>query len=643
MASPETSIIIRTFNEEKHLPMLLESLNDQAYRDFEIVVVDSGSLDRTRDIAAPWTNKLLRIDSHDFTFGYSLNVGIQAAGGLNAVIVSAHTVPVNESWLGNLIEPLHHELTAMSFGRQMGGHGSNFGEVKDLQRTFGPRRKVLYPPHFFAHNGNSAIRKDLWQQHPFDETLPGLEDIEWAKYWMERGQQVVYEPEAALYHIHDENWRQVRRRYYREAVAGRWIGVKGRRHAVLDPAREIAYTLQDLGRAMWPNPADQSHDGKMPQRGREIVLFRLNKAVGTARGLLDGATMRDPVARESMFFDRTSKAVVVQGPGRASLDEIPVPEVKPGDVLVRTAYSGICGTDLEIFNGTLDEYKTGAAKYPIVPGHELSGRVASLGSNVNHLKEGDPVVVEHIQSCGTCEQCRRSNGIGCADRSELGILGLDGGYSEYVVVPGRFVRQVPQGLELRKAALCQPLALILKGLNRLSRYWPANFEPQRCAIVGAGSLGHLCAKVLALRGHDVMAIDRDPRRLDYFQGTNIATSSDLACLAGYDMLVELTGDPGVLEAMLHRSPPGATILLLGLPYAHRQFTFENIVSYDKTVVGSVGSTSQEYEEALGLLPELDVEALLQCVLPLGQFRQGWDHFQQREHLKVMLAADVELL
>ena len=637
MPGPETSIIIRTFNEEKHLPGLLESLGSQAYRDFEIVVVDSGSLDRTRDIATPWAHKLLRINSHDFTFGYSLNVGIQASSGDYATIISAHTIPVDDQWLEKLVEPLREESTAMSFGRQLGWHRSNFSEIKDLQRTFGPRRKVLRPPHFFAHNGNSAIRKELWQQHPFDETLPGLEDIEWAKYWMERGRVVVYEPVAALYHIHDESWRQVRRRYYREAFAARWIGIKSRRHVLFDSAKELAHTVQDLGGMLWPDRTHPGQESGAAQRGREIMLFRFNKTIGAARGLLDGAAMRDPATRERIFFDRIGSAVVIQGPGRASLEEVPIPEVKPGDVLVRTAYSGICGTDLEIFNGTLSDYKNGSAKYPIVPGHEMSGEVVALGSNVSHVKENDPVVVEHIQSCGVCSDCSRSNWLGCSDRRELGVLGLDGGYGQYVVVPGRFIRPVPAGLDLRKAALCQPLAMILKGLNRLSRYWPATPDAKRCAVVGAGSMGYLCARVLALRGHNVTVIDRDPRRRGYFQGSNIETSDNLGYLAEFDVMVELTGDPEVLEAILQQSTPGATILLLGLPYAQRQFTFDNIVSYDKTVVGSVGSTSHEYEEALALLPELDLEPLLQCILPLEEYRQGWDHFRQREHLKVLLA------
>jgi len=569
MAAPETSIVIRTYNEETHLPGLLEALGRQSYRDFEIIVVDSGSIDRTRELAGPWADKLLRIDSHDFTFGYSLNVGIQAASGEYAAIVSAHTLPMNEEWLGTLVEPLREEGTAMSFGRQMGWSTSKFGEILDLGRTFGAKRRVLRPPDFFAHNGSSGIRIDLWQQHPFDETLPGLEDIEWAKYWMERGYQVVYEPESVLYHIHDENWRQVRRRHYREALAARWIGVKGRRHVLVESAREVSYTFLDLAQALWPFGNRDGARRPGVERGREIVLYRTNKALGTVRGLLDGATMRDPVAREDLFFDRNCHAVVIHGPGKVSLEDIHIPDVKPGDVLIRTSYSGICGVDLDIFDGTLGMDQRGAVKYPIVPGHELSGRVVATGTNVSGVREGDAVVVENVHSCGTCAECLRSNWILCPERVELGVKGCDGGYSQYVMVPGRFVHPIPPGLDLAKAALCQPLAMILKGLNRLSRAWPAEPEVKRCGIVGAGSQGHLCARVLAMRGHSVTAFDRDPLRLSYLRGSNIGVSDDLKRLGEFDALVEATGDPEVLEAMLEQSAPGATILLLGLPYAHR--------------------------------------------------------------------------
>ena len=636
MGDPEISVVIRTFNEEKYLPALLEALNLQFLRDFETIVVDSGSLDRTRDIATQKADQLLRIQSHDFTFGHSLNVGIRAAAGKYIVIVSAHTLPVDNEWLTKLIESFHDNQTAMVYGRQLGGETSRFSESQDMRRTFGSQREILQPPNFFANNANSAIRRDLWQQHPFDESLPGLEDIEWAKYWMERDYQVVYEPTAALYHIHEESWRQVRRRYHREAIAARRIGIKSLKHAWLTPPAEAMRAVIECGYSYFSLNKNQRKTRKYIDFVREAMLFRINKTIGTVRGLRDGGIMENPAARENMYFDRTGKAVVIQGPGRASLDEVEVPEVKPGDVMIRVAYESICATDLEILDSTLGYYKDGLAQYPIIPGHEFSGRAVAFGPNVTHLKEGDPVVIECIQSCGTCAECKRQNWIACQSRTELGVIGHNGGYAEFVVVPGRFVHRLPGDFDLRKATLCEPMAVVLKGLRRLERTWPSASDRKRCAVVGAGPLGNLCAQTLALRGHAVTAFDRNPRRLEYLSDLNISGSTDLKELQAYDVLVEVTGDPDALEAILHSSPAGATILLLGLPYAHRQFTFEKIVAFDKTVVGSVGSSAKDFAEAINLLPQLVTTSFLEKILPMTEFQQAWDLARSNKYLKVIL-------
>jgi len=531
---------------------------------------------------------------------------------------------------------LHAGKTAMVYGRQLGGESSKFGEIRDMQGTFGSRQIVLKPPRFFANNANSAIRKDLWEKHPFDERLPGLEDIEWAKYWMEQDYQVIYEPQAALYHIHEESWRQVRRRYYREAIAARWIGIKSLKHAFMTPAVEAARTFFDLVYHLSTGSKRSENSGKYLDAAREIILFRTNKTIGTVKGLLDGNVVDNPAARENIFFDRTCKAVVIHGPGKASLDEVQIPEVKPGDVMIRVAYESICATDLEILDGTLGYYQNGLAEYPIIPGHEFSGRVVASGQNISHLQDGDAVVVECIQGCGTCPECKRDNWIACQNRTELGVIGCNGGYTEFAVVPGRFVHRLPRDFDLRKASLCEPLAVALKGLRRLERALPKSSDPKRCAVVGAGPLGNLCAQTLAFKGHHVTVFDRNPERLGYFTDSKINVSDDLKQLQEYEVLVEVTGDPDALDNILHKSPTGATILLLGLPYAHRKFTFENIVAYDKTVVGSVGSTAKDFAEAISFLPHLETSAFFEKVLPLSEFKQAWELARTHKYLKLIL-------
>lgn len=625
--------MVRAFNEERHLPTLFDGFDAQTFRDFDVVLVDSGSFDRTREIALARGARLVQIRSEDFTFGHSLNEGIRHSGGRFIAIVSAHTRPLNPHWLGELVAPLRDDQVAMVYGLQRGAPESKFGELRDFERTFGPDPRVLEPPSFFANNANSAIRRDLWDQQPFDETLPGLEDIAWAKHWMTRGYRVQYAPKAGICHIHEETWAQVRRRYYREGQAAKWIGVRNRRHLPGEALLELRALAGDVVRA--------ASDRVLATRVREIVRFRYEKLVGTLTGVWSGALMENPTTRTSMLFSRPHKAVVIHGKGRASLDDVAPPLLRPSEVLVRVAYVGICATDLEILDGELGYYKNGEASYPIIPGHEFSGTIAGVGSRVTDLVQGDRVVVECIQSCGECDACKRGNAIGCGRRCEVGVIGRDGGSQEYMVTPARFVHKLPGDLDLRDACLCEPVAVVLKGLRRLQRSCPAS-GPQRVAVVGGGPIGHLAARVLATRGHAVTVFDRSPARLRLFEGSGIETAQDLADLSAFDAIVEATGDPDALGVILHNSAPGSVLLLLGLPYARRNFSFETIVGYDKTVVGSVGSAAEDFQEAVSILTTLDTSAFHGDVLPLAQYERAWAIARERTQLKVMLQVDSAL-
>jgi 2-desacetyl-2-hydroxyethyl bacteriochlorophyllide A dehydrogenase len=626
----ETSVVIRAYNEEKHLPVLFDGLERQAYQDFEAIVVDSGSFDHTREIARRRADRLVTIKPEDFTFGHSLNVGVQAGQGRFIVIVSAHTEPTGHDWLEKLVAPLADARTAMVYGRQIGPPGSKFSECLDFERTFGPRPKVLVPPEFFANNANSAVRRDLWEQHPFDERLPGLEDIEWAKYWMECGYRVVYAPEAGIYHIHQETWLQVRSRYYREGQAAWWIGVQRRREIPVEVLREAGYLVGDLAEAF--------RQRRLLEKAGEIARFRYEKLVGKVGGIWNGATTENPMKRERLLFNRSYRAVVIRGPGRAALENLELPPLKPSEVLVRVAYEGVCATDLEVLSGELSYYKSGLARYPIVPGHEFSGEVAAIGARVADLREGDPVVVESVHGCGACAACRNGNWISCVDRREVGVIARDGGYGEYMVTSVRFVHRVPAEVTLREACVCEPLAVVLKAIKRLERAWGTPGRRQ-CAVIGAGPIGHLAARVLAFHGHQVAVFDRNSARLGYFAGSGIRAEQGLSDLAGFDAVVEATGNADALDAAVRRSEAGTVLLLLGLPYGRRDFSFETIVGYDKIVVGSIGSSTADFAEALATLPKIEVKAFTQRVLPLAEFRQAWSLARTGEYLKVMLAVD----
>jgi 2-desacetyl-2-hydroxyethyl bacteriochlorophyllide A dehydrogenase len=635
-SKPETSVIVRTFNEAENLPVLLQCLADQCYRNFEVVVVDSGSVDSTRDIARAAGVQLECIDRNQFTFGYSLNAGIRRSRGAILAIVSAHAFPVDHDWLETLIAPFRDKNVAMVYGRQMGTAQSNYAEMRDFHRTFRTERHELQPSRILANNANSAVRRDLWSQYPFHEGLPGLEDADWAKFWLHRDHRVIYEPSAAVFHVHRETWSQVRHRHYREAMAARQIGAKKRSDAVREVCCELLWAISDTGHALVSSPGDD-----VPRVGtgsllKEILKFRYHKSAGIIRGLLNGAPKQDQQDRTSLYFESSHDSVVVERPGHVSLKRVVMPEVRPDDVLIKVAYVGVCGTDLEIANGTLGYFANGLGQYPIVPGHEMSGEVAAVGPKVDSVGAGDRVVVECIQGCGHCDQCNRDNSVGCLERKELGVLRLDGAYAGYLRTPSRFVHMIPKDLSLDRAALCEPLAVVLKGVERLVRVLPRAQSSPRTAVVGAGPLGRLGALVLQRMGHRVIVFDQDPRRLADLADVGLTARPSLDRLAEFDAIVEVTGNPAVLETVLEQSAPGASVLLLGLPYGRRSFSFETLVAYDKSVVGSVGSSARHFRQALELLPGLPVDAYLENVMPLKSYAEAWKRCRERDCLKVLL-------
>ncbi|MFQ5788770.1 MAG: cyclase family protein, partial [Thermodesulfobacteriota bacterium] len=181
--------------------------------------VDSGSTDATLDIARKYNQVIIvQIQPEDFSFGYSLNRGIEKARGEYCVFISAHCYPVSKDWLQKLIEPFKDTEVALVYGKQRGDHNTRYSESQILAKWF-PDKSVEKQNLAFCHNANAAIRRDIWRNNKFIEKLTGLEDLNWAKEVIAKGYYITYSSEAGVIHVHDETWNQVYRRYEREALA----------------------------------------------------------------------------------------------------------------------------------------------------------------------------------------------------------------------------------------------------------------------------------------------------------------------------------------------------------------------------------------------------------------------------------------
>ena len=218
MGGATTSIVIRTLNEAKHLPSLLDSIERQNRLPDEVILVDSGSTDTTVSIAEKHGLKIVHIPPGDFTFGRALNWGCEAAKGDLLVLVSAHVYALDDNWLEQLVEPFADDRVGLSYGGQTGDHRSNFAEIELLKRWF-PEEGTNDQQSPFCNNANCAIRRSLWEQVPYDESLPGLEDMAFARELRSKGHRIAYVPKAKIAHVHEEGWKQTMNRYRREAMA----------------------------------------------------------------------------------------------------------------------------------------------------------------------------------------------------------------------------------------------------------------------------------------------------------------------------------------------------------------------------------------------------------------------------------------
>lgn len=291
------SIVIRAYNESQHLGRLIEGIKQQTVQDVEVILVDSGSTDSTVSIAESLGAKVVHIPSAEFTFGRSLNFGIKPASHELIVIASAHVYPVYPDWLETLLHPFQDQRVALTYGKQRGYAGSKYSEHQIFHQWY-PDASTLDQTTAFSNNANAAIRKSLWDAHPYDETLTGLEDLEWSKWAKGQGYRIAYVAEAEIVHIHNETPNGIYNRYRREAMALRKIYPEA--HFNLYDFLRLTFTniLSDLWHA--------ARDRVLLKSIASIFWFRFAQFHGTRIGHRE-TSLVTPQLRETFYYARERK------------------------------------------------------------------------------------------------------------------------------------------------------------------------------------------------------------------------------------------------------------------------------------------------------------------------------------------------
>lgn len=299
------------------------------------------------------------------------------------------------------------------------------------------------------------------------------------------------------------------------------------------------------------------------------------------------------------------RAFQITQPHVGEVVDLPIPEVGPGEVLVRMHYAGVCGSDLHTYEG-----RHARRKPPLITGHEGSGVVEAVGEGVTGIEPGVPCVVLAEQSCGHCRWCREGHTNLCAAKVLLGTPPWPGTFSEYVKAPAANILPLPEGLSLRLAALTEPEAICMHVLRQ------ADWQPGQSALIfGLGSIGSLLLASCRVRGMS-RAVCADPKQFNVDLATRLG--ADVAINnggedEGFAQLKEACGEEGVDTSFVAASPVSlvnqsfqlvrkrGTVTLVG------QFNVPGVVDIDKcrlreqVIVSSAAANKRDFEESLAIL------------------------------------------
>jgi D-arabinitol dehydrogenase (NADP+) len=262
----------------------------------------------------------------------------------------------------------------------------------------------------------------------------------------------------------------------------------------------------------------------------------------------------------------TVKAVVYDAPRSFRVRDIPAPEPRPGEVLIKIIQTGLCGTDLHIHEG--DFY----AAFPLIPGHEIVGTIAGVGDGVTDFTEGDRVTVNPNISCGNCHSCRSGRPLLCRNLKGVGT-NWPGGFAEYMTAPAAYTYSV-DGIPDDTAVATEPAACAMHGLETLQ------VKPGSTALVfGAGPTGLLLSQLLVHGGAAHVTVAASTAfKLERAKALGIDNTylmdrsnlaGDVAALqaasdGGYDVVVDATGAASVTETTVGLTRDGGTVMIYGV-------------------------------------------------------------------------------
>ena len=320
----------------------------------------------------------------------------------------------------------------------------------------------------------------------------------------------------------------------------------------------------------------------------------------------------------------------LEKPGSLTLKESSqVVQLQEHEARIKTAYGGICGSDLRVFHGTLPY-----AHYPCRPGHEIVGTIIEAGES-SPYQRGERVISYPNTYCGSCDFCLDGKTNVCAEKQSFGVT-INGLFGEEVVVDSEFLVPVPPGLAEQRAILTEPLAVNVHALKK------ADIKAgTRVAVVGCGTEGLLSTALLDYMDAEVTVIDINPAKMEKAKRIYPSINTlDPGAAQGqlFEVVIEAAGVKAAIEQAFTLVKPGGTMIALGITNDEVRYPALHVTRSEMTIHGSIIYTKQDFQDAFEYLndPGFNIAPVISKVLPFDQYEQAYAAASTGEYTKILL-------
>jgi threonine 3-dehydrogenase len=328
------------------------------------------------------------------------------------------------------------------------------------------------------------------------------------------------------------------------------------------------------------------------------------------------------------------------------IEDVPTPAIGRDDVLIRVLRTGVCGTDLHIYDW--DGWAQANITPPLIIGHEFVGEIVALGSEVQDLGEGDLVSGEGHLVCGRCRNCMAGRRVQCARTKGVGV-NHPGAFAEFIALPATNVWRHPADIDLDVAAIFDPFG------NAVHTALTFPILGEDVLITGAGPIGLMAAIVARHAGaRHVVVTDISQYRLDLARRIGVTLAADVATTSvadamtklgmreGFDVGLEMSGKPAALREMLASMTHGGKVALLGLPVDEFGIDWAHLVTNMITIKGIYGRQMFEtwYEMSVLIQAGVDISPVITHRFPATDYVAAFDTMRSGECGKIVLNWEV---